>query len=151
VCQRLRWAASVKGKKMITGGCLCGAMQYEIASPLQWARNCHCAMCRKATGAAFATWALVERGNFRWVRGEEQLGRYPSSPEMVRTFCKLCGSTLQLVAEQAFPDAFGLALGTVEGDPGCKPLRHVMVACKAAWFEITDHLPQSEGAAPDGQ
>ncbi|MHB8473880.1 MAG: GFA family protein [Gammaproteobacteria bacterium] len=134
---------------MITGGCLCGAIKYEISSPFQFARNCHCSMCRKATGAAFATWAYVEVSNFRWVQGEEQLGRYQSSPEITRTFCKVCGSTLQYVAKQASQDAFGLALGTVDGDPGCKPMRHVMVGSKAPWFEIIDHLPRSEEAAPN--
>ncbi|GGX58113.1 hypothetical protein GCM10007392_27330 [Saccharospirillum salsuginis] len=46
------------------------------------------------------------------------------------------------------PDAFGLALGTVDGDPGCKPLRHVMVCSKALWFDITDDLPLSDNTAP---
>lgn len=134
---------------MITGSCLCGAIKYEIINPLKFARNCHCSMCRKATGAAFATWAYVEVSNFRWIQGEEQLGQYQSSPEITRTFCKICGSTMQYVAKQAYQDAFGLALGTVNGDPGCKPMRHVMVGSKAPWFEITDHLPQSEEAAPN--
>lgn len=133
---------------MVTGGCLCGAIKYEISSSLQFARNCHCAMCRKVTGAAFATWAYVEVNNFRWVRGEAQLGKYQSSSDVTRTFCKMCGSTMQYVAKPTFQDAFGLALGTVDGDPGCKSMRHVMVGSKAPWFEITDKLPQSEEAAP---
>ena len=54
---------------------------------------------------------------------------------------------MQYAAKQTFQDAFGLALGTVDGDPGCKPKRHVMVDSKAPWFEITDLLPQSEEAA----
>ena len=134
---------------MITGGCLCGTIKYEINTSLKFARNCHCSMCRKVTGAAFATWAYVEAENFRWIQGEAQLGTYQSSPEVTRTFCKVCGSTMQYVAQQTFENAFGLALGTLDGDPGCKPLRHVMVGSKATWFEITDHLPQSEEAAPD--
>jgi hypothetical protein len=55
---------------------------------------------------------------------------------------------MQFIAKQTFPNAFGLALGTVDGDPGCKPMRHVMVGSKACWFEITDQLPQSI-TAPD--
>ena len=101
----------------LTGSCLCGAVQYEIANPLRFARNCHCTMCRKATGAAFATWAYVEYRDFRWIHGSDLLGEYRSSPDVSRTFCKVCGSTLQYIADQAFPDAFGLALGTVNGDP----------------------------------
>ncbi|MBP1150599.1 MULTISPECIES: GFA family protein [Methylocaldum] len=134
---------------MITGGCLCGTIRYEMDNPLQFARNCHCAMCRKSTGAAFATWGYVEVQNFRWVQGEEFLGHYPSSPEITRTFCEVCGSTLQFLAMRASAAAFGLALGTVDSDPGCKPMRHVMVGSKAPWFDITDHLPQSMLAAPD--
>jgi hypothetical protein len=133
---------------MVTGGCLCGAIKYEIRRPLQFARNCHCSMCRKVTGGAFATWAYVEVDNFRWTLGEEQLGRYQSSQDVTRTFCKVCGSTIQYVDNQTFQDAFGIALGTIDGNPGCKPMRHVMVGSKAPWFEITDHLPQSEAAAP---
>ena len=56
---------------------------------------------------------------------------------------------MQYVAKQPYQDGFGLALGTVDGDPGCKPMHHVMVGSKAPWFEITDHLPQSEEAAPN--
>ena len=133
---------------MVIGGCLCGAIKYEISSLLQFSRNCHCSMCRKLTGAAFATWAYVKFNNFRWIQGEAQLGMYESSEEVTRTFCKVCGSTMQYVAKQTIQDAFGLALGTVDGDPGCKPMRHVMVDSKAPWFDITDHLPQSEKAAP---
>jgi len=133
---------------MVTGGCLCGAIKYEMRNPLQFARNCHCSMCRKVTGGAFATWAYVAVDNFRWTSGEEQLGRYQSSQEVTRTFCKVCGSTMQYVDNQTFQDAFGLALGSVDGYPGCMPMRHVMVGSKAPWFEITDHLPQSEAAVP---
>ncbi|HYE36461.1 GFA family protein [Methylocaldum sp.] len=133
---------------MVTGGCLCGAIEYEIDGQLHFARNCHCSMCRRATGAAFATWAYVEKKDFRLTKGQALLVHYPSSPGIVRTFCQVCGSTLQYIAEQDFPDAFGLALGTVDGHPGCRPMRHVMVGSKAAWFEITDDLPQSE-SAPD--
>ena len=133
---------------MVTGGCLCGALKYEIRNPLQFARNCHCSMCRKVTGGAFATWAYVAVDNFKWTSGEEQLVRYQSSQQVARTFCKVCGSTMQYVDNQTFQDAFGIALGTIDGDPGCKPLRHVMVGSKAPWFDITDHLPQSEAAPP---
>jgi len=43
---------------------------------------------------------------------------------------------------------YGLALGTLDGDPGLRPERHVFVANKAPWFEITDDLPQHQGWPP---
>ena len=40
------------------------------------------------------------------------------------------------------PNAYGLPLGALDDDPGVKPRRHVFVADKAPWFDITDPLPQ---------
>jgi hypothetical protein len=36
----------------------------------------------------------------------------------------------------------GIALGTLDDDPGIRPERHIYVGSKALWFEITDNLPQ---------
>lgn len=132
---------------MITGGCLCDGVRYEINAPLQFARNCHCSACRKATGAAFASNGYVPNETFHWTRGENLIAAYDSSPDVTRTFCRVCGSTLQFIARQ-YPGAFGLALGTIDGDPGCRPMRHVYVGSKAPWFEITDDLPRST-TSPD--
>jgi hypothetical protein len=126
---------------MLRGSCLCGGIRYEITSPLEQPLNCHCSMCRKATGAAFRTRARVRASAFRWVAGESLLSRYESSPGHVRTFCRICGSTLVTLFPAA-PDALGLALGTLDDDPDVKPELHVHVASKAPWFDITDALPQ---------
>lgn len=41
-----------------------------------------------------------------------------------------------------------LVLGTVDGDPGVRPGKHVLVGSKAPWYEITDALPQFEEWPP---
>lgn len=33
-------------------------------------------------------------------------------------------------------------MGTIDGDPGIAPHAHIFVESKAAWFEISDSLPQ---------
>ena len=43
----------------IQGGCLCGGIRYEVSGPLTDVGNCHCSMCRRFHGAAFATYAKV--------------------------------------------------------------------------------------------
>ncbi|HCA63195.1 MAG TPA: GFA family protein, partial [Pseudomonas sp.] len=42
-----------------TGSCLCGVVRYRIDAPIDALTHCHCKMCRKAHGAAFATYASV--------------------------------------------------------------------------------------------
>ena len=127
------------------GSCLCGGVRYLITGPLTDALNCHCSMCRKAHGAAFRSRAAVGAADFRWLSGEEMITWYESSPGNHRGFCRACGSPL-LSRFDDNPLVYGLPLGALDEDPGVKPEKHVYVADKAAWFDITDDLPQH----PDG-
>jgi hypothetical protein len=96
-------------------------------------------MCRKAHGSAFGTFAEVKPGSFSWQTGEGNVGRYQSSEEGVRCFCKICGSPLGAMSG----DSIGwVALGTVDGDPGVRSQANIFVNSKAPWFEILDKLPQ---------
>jgi hypothetical protein len=130
------------------GSCLCGEITYEVAGPLAGpVLHCHCSMCRKATGAAFRTRVSVPTAALRWLCGEALLGRYPSSPDETRSFCILCGATF-VTFFRGQPDRLGLALGTLDDDPRVRPAAHVYVGSKAAWFEISDDLPQFVEALP---
>jgi hypothetical protein len=125
----------------LRGSCLCGGVAYEISGPLSGVLNCHCSMCRKAHGAAFRTRASVKAADFRWLRGEELVTYYESSPGNQRGFCRVCGSPL-LSRFDSDPSVYGLPLGALDDDPGKRPKLHVFVAYKAPWFDITDGLPQ---------
>jgi hypothetical protein len=125
----------------VKGSCLCRGIRYEIDAPLGKVVHCHCSMCRKATGAAFRTRAAISSASFRWLAGESLLARYESSPGETRTFCSVCGATLATFFRDR-PEQLGLALGTLDEDPGVRPAAHVYVDSKAPWFEITDALPQ---------
>lgn len=128
---------------MIRGSCLCKSVRYEVRGPLGRASHCHCSMCRKAHGAAFATYARVKRSDFALLAGQEHIATYRSSPGVARTFCRNCGSTLQFVTD-ARPESFALALGTLDDDPGVRPALHIFAGSKAPWYDITDGLPEHE-------
>ena len=93
--------------------------------------------------AAFGTYARVNRADFTFVSGEGDVASYASSPGVLRTFCKRCGSALQFIRESR-PQSFSLAIGTLDDDPGIRPSLHIFVGSKAPWFELTDGLPQYE-------
>ena len=46
------------------------------------------------------------------------------------------------------PSRYGIALATLDDDPGLRPAAHTFVAYKAPWFEITDDLPQYRFTPP---
>jgi hypothetical protein len=129
----------------IQGGCLCGRMRYEIDGPLTEVGNCHCSMCRRFHGAAFATYAKIDAENFRWLSGQDLMTVYESSPGMGWAFCRICGSSLGVPTRGKLSD---LALGLLDTDPGVRPTEHIFVGSKAAWYEITDTLPQYEARSP---
>jgi hypothetical protein len=108
-------------------------------------------MCRKQHGAAFRSRARVQRSDFKWVQGEDLVTFYESTPGIFRGFCRACGSPMInkfnagsgiTESDPNAPSRYGIALATLDDDPGVRPAAHTFVAYKAPWFEITDNLPQ---------
>ena len=133
---------------MPRGSCLCGTVQFESNGPLEAIDHCHCSMCRRSHGAAFATYGRVSKANYRITSGEEHLKDYASSDVVTRSFCDRCGSSL-LFQHSAMPDFNFIPVGTLDDDPGARPEAHIFVGSKASWYEIMDDLPQHE-AYPSG-
>jgi hypothetical protein len=126
---------------MLKGSCLCGGIRYEIVGAIGRALYCHCSMCRKWHGSAFRARLAVPKSSFRLVRGKELLVEYRSSADTIKRFCRVCGSPM-MNSWDPDPDNYGLAMGTLEDDPGVRPSCHIFVGSKAPWYEITDTLPQ---------
>ncbi len=130
-------------ENIMTGSCLCGAVRYQIIGRLGPMGHCHCNLCRKAHGAAFATFADVRREHFRWLDGEALVKRFQSSRNAQRLFCANCGS--HLVWESDLDtERIAIVIATLDDDPIGRPAGHIFVASKAPWFEITDGLPQHD-------
>ena len=77
---------------MLTGGCMCGGVRYEISEPLVSAGYCHCTRCQRRTGSSLAG-VVVAKENFRFTNGEDLVTRY-ASEFAPRNFCSNCGSSL---------------------------------------------------------
>lgn len=121
------------------GGCLCGAVRYEVAGPLRPVVFCHCTQCRRSTGHFMAATAARHR-DFR-LRAGEELRWYASSESARRAFCGRCGSTLFWQAEGR--DYISIAAGTLDGATGLNSAWHIHVADKGDYYPIEDGLPQS--------
>jgi hypothetical protein len=98
-------------------------------------------MCRKAHGAAFATYARVRTTKLRFTAGEESLVCFRSSPKARRFFCPICSSPI-LWLYDTMQEAAWIAAGSLDDDPRIRPTEHIFVASKAPWHEITDEIEQ---------
>lgn len=130
----------------ITGGCLCGKVHYEVSGPLFDVSHCHCSMCRRQHGAAFATYADFNPDDFRWIAGKDLVKFYETSTGEGWCFCSECGSSL---AGSSKGKITSITLGSVMGDPGIRPECHIFVGSKADWHDIGDDLPQFQEWQPD--
>lgn len=135
----------------LVGGCLCGAVRYEVRAPLGLVENCHCSMCRKAHGAAFSTNSVVPTAAFKVTAGADLVSEYESSLNRRKCFCSRCGSQL-FIRRVNKPEFMVITLASLEGELNAQPARHVFVESKASWYKITDALPQFKvypGFEPD--
>ena len=123
------------------GQCLCGQIAYEVDKIEPRMGHCHCSMCRKFHGSAFATLGEAKAENFRWTRGEELLKSYTGHNGTVRRFCSHCGSSMTFEASNSSGDLVEFALGTLDSDIDLRPDVHIYTEFGANWYEITDDLP----------
>ena len=131
-----------------TGGCSCGAVRYRATADPIRAVNCHCGMCRRASGAAFLTHVHFAIEAFTWTQGEPT--RWRSSAAAERGFCARCGSTLTM-HESVLDDRVQVSLGSLDRPGDVRPDDHVWTESQLAWLKIDDDLPRfprSSAAVP---
>ena len=120
------------------GGCLCGAVRYEVRGPLRSVVNCHCGQCRRIHGH-YGAYTAAARGDLV-VTADQGIKWYASSATARRGFCAECGASL-------FWDGTGrghiaVAAGSLDDYTGLEILGHIYVADKGAYYQIEDGLPQ---------
>ena len=126
---------------MYHGSCLCGAVRFTINAEIKDIVCCHCSLCRKAQGSAFATNGNVEMKKFNFISGQNNLTSYKTSETQSKLFCKTCGSPI-MSKNSLTPDMIRVRLGTIESDIVERPEAHIFVASKANWENISDNIPQ---------
>ncbi len=129
--------------QIAVGSCFCNKVSYEIINNLGIFQYCHCSRCRKFTGSAFASNILVLPEYFKWLSGEEYIGRYePAEPKyFATTFCKNCGSSLPWLVKTG--NTVVVPAGTLNSDPMIRPMQNIYCASKA-WYIEPNTLPQYE-------
>jgi hypothetical protein len=123
---------------VITGGCACGGVRYEVSEPFVSSNYCHCTRCQRRTGTAASANARAADGTFRIVQGEELVKCWdPGGGGFLKCFCSHCGSALYSCHPET-RDHVGVRLGTVDGDPGIRPDRRQFTDYAAVWEPIPD-------------
>lgn len=139
---------SDQGGYSIHGGCLCGAVRFELSSPPTAASYCHCTRCQRRTGTGSSVSAFIDPQALRWLRGEELIrGWLPPEDGAEKCFCSVCGA--HLFSRSRDGVRVGIRMGAFDTDPGVRPSARQFVGYAAAWEPIPDDgLPRFDEARP---
>jgi hypothetical protein len=126
--------------KIATGGCLCGAVRYEVDGPLRDVVECHCAMCRRThghvaayTAAAKASVRLVESRGLKW---------FTSSDFARRGFCAECGGSV--FWERTAGDLVSIAAGTLDPPTGLSTTLQIFVEDAGDYYTVRTDIPRRQ-------
>lgn len=120
----------------ITGGCLCGAVRYEISETPKMQIACHCESCRKSSGSAFVAAAVAPRDVTRMNGAVTTYTEAADSGRQVnRCFCPTCGSTIYSEIATV-PDAYVIQAGTLDDLGWFKPKMNFFAANALEWTPV---------------
>jgi len=116
------------------GGCLCGAVRYEVAGPLRGIIACHCSQCRRTSGH-YAAMTSAPSASLTF-SSSATLAWYRSSTTAERGFCSTCGSNL--FWREFGSDTTSITAGTLDLPTGLRIDSHIFTADKSDYYDITD-------------
>ena len=83
-------------KIVLSGGCQCGKVRYEVSEKPSEIYICHCKECQKQSASAFGVSVFISKESFRLVQGEPKFWSRPTDTgnTLECAFCFNCGSRL---------------------------------------------------------
>ena len=127
-----------KESNMHKGSCLCRAVTFEVNGNLSPPDACHCSQCRKQSGHFFASTDVFRSAIT--INGADNLTWF-SVENVQRGFCSICGSSL--FWDPINRDWIAVAMGAFDTPTNTNLGKHIFVANKGDYYDITDSLPQN--------
>jgi hypothetical protein len=126
------------------GGCLCGAVRYEVSGQPVRTGACHCRYCQQRTGSAFGISHYFDADAVRFNDAPRSSYTHHSDESgrtLQQDFCPRCGSVVSWVAE-AIPGARAIAGGSLDNPDAYPVRRHIWLRSAHAWVEPPAEVDQ---------
>ncbi|HDZ45593.1 hypothetical protein LCGC14_0097060 [marine sediment metagenome] len=115
------------------GECLCGGVAFEIEGELPNLYQCHCSLCRKATGSAANAATFVDEQSFRWMSGQSNIRSFQKPTGYRSDFCSVCGSPVPNKLRDT--DLIWVPAGLLDGATFSQISVHLHLSSAATWTQ----------------
>ena len=131
---------------VLTGGCACGAVRYEIDAAPIFVNNCHCTLCQRQTGSTSVVNMFVEGDNLHQLSGEttRHVVKSGSGGDHVIVRCAACGTAMWSFYPRMGELAAGVRAGTLDDPAVVRPDAAIFVAERMPWVTLPEGIPQFE-------
>jgi len=116
------------------GSCLCGAVKFQAHATALRVSHCHCIMCQKQHGAAYASYATFNESDIKIVQGKNNITSFKSTDTVIRNFCDQCGSNISWQSTTASPARIGYALGIFDSTFEKQSIKDIFTESNACWL-----------------
>ena len=132
-----------------TGGCLCGAIRYEVDGELLRTLNCHCDDCRKTTGASFGTAVFINEDDLKLVQGTPKTFEHENETgqTLTKRFCENCGTHLFARSSRA-GKMVHIKVGTIDDAGFVRPEMDLFVSSKMPFVPLSDETEHHDQGRP---
>jgi len=118
----------------VTGSCLCGSIKYAITEEIKSAVNCHCKTCKKITGGAFETVAVVGEKSIEITAGQELLKAFRIHENADKIFCSNCGTPIYNQVDK-YPGFRMVHVGSLDQPSLVAPARNIFCESMLPWVK----------------
>ena len=128
----------------LQGGCICGAVRYELLEKPLFIQACHCTQCQTATGSAFILTMILEAHNFRTLSNapiDTYTMKLGSGSLADGHFCGECHSGVWGNPHDQTDGILYIRGGTLDDTIGIVPAAHIFTKSKQDWVTIPDGVP----------
>ncbi len=126
---------------VLSGGCQCGALRYEVRGKPLRTYACHCSICQKQSGSAFGLSAQFPGGSLTVTQGRlEHFVRDGRGRKFRCYFCPSCGTRIyhQMFTDEGDLPRINLKPGTLDDRSWYKPGCHVWAENAQPWVKFPD-------------
>ncbi len=125
--------------EVLTGGCQCGKVRYELAGKIHRLNVCHCTDCQRQSGSSFGLSLVVPTSTFRLTCGELKTFELTADSGRSKTcaFCPDCG--VRIYNQTSAINS--IKAGTLDDTSWLRPDAHYWTRSKQNWLSLDADIP----------